>query len=162
FAHGHFVGAEGEQVSDNGQEIEPYENQGAHQKSAREGLFRINDFAGAVRAELPAFISPKNRDHRQTEIGPEAQSWVDDAEAVGNVPVKAAGLGICAGKLRIGERAEQGEGSSCNPNQEGQANGAVNLAKNGAGRPKNAGTNDRADEKKKKIAKAKCADEFGH
>ena len=83
--HGHFRWAKSKQVSDHGNEVKPDENQGAHQKSTRESFLRIDDFAGAVSAELPAFIRPKNRDHRQTEIGPEAQSWVDDAERGRNV-----------------------------------------------------------------------------
>ena len=62
----------------------------------------------------------------------------------------------------IGECAEQGEHSSGNPNQEREADGASDLAEDGAGRSKDAGANDRADEEKKKIAKAKRANEFGH
>ncbi len=42
------------------------------------------------------------------------------------------------------------------------ANGAVDLAKNGAGRTKNAGANDGADKEEEKIAEAQCADEFRH
>ena len=46
---------------------------------------RLDDFTGAVGAELPAFISPENGDHGQAEIGPEAESVPGCAEAVGDV-----------------------------------------------------------------------------
>src|SRR5260370_18551409 len=62
--HGHFSGADFFYKQKTGYEIEPYKNQRAHQKSAREGLLRVNDFTGAVGAELPAFVSPKDGDHR--------------------------------------------------------------------------------------------------
>ena len=140
-----------------------YDRYDSYHDHGSDGLLqrRNRNHSGEVFAESTRQGSDRTAGDHQ-EKTPAIKEGRKTAEAVANVAVEAAGFGICGGKLRIGERAEQGEGSSCNPNQEGQANGAVNLAKNGAGRPKNAGTNDRADEKKKKIAKAKCADEFGH
>src|ERR1700740_1149960 len=51
-AGGHVLRAEGEEVGDNSEEIEPNQSQGAEQKGAGECFLRVNDFAGAGGAEL--------------------------------------------------------------------------------------------------------------
>jgi len=43
-------------------------------------LLRVNDFTGAVGSELPAFIGPENGDHRQAEIGPQAEPVLCSAQ----------------------------------------------------------------------------------
>src|SRR5438132_5189752 len=140
-----------------------YDRYDSYHDHGSDGLLqrRNRNHSGEVFAESTRQGSDRTAGDHQ-EKTPAIKEGRETTEAVANVAVEAAGFGICCGKLRISERAEQGEHSSCNPNQEGQANGAVNLAKNGAGRPKNAGTNHRADEEQKKIAKTKRANEFGH
>src|SRR6267142_2283485 len=79
-ARGHASGAEGEQVRDDGEKIETDKNQRAGKKGPGKILLRINDFAGAIGSELPAFISPQNGNHRQTEIGPKAEAVLRGAQ----------------------------------------------------------------------------------
>src|SRR5260370_1091874 len=93
---------------------------------------------------------------------PAVEKSGEPAETIANVAIQTACFGIGGGEFSVGESAEQGEASTHGPNQERKADGAVNLAKDGAWRSKDAGANDGADEEKKKIAKAKCADEFRH
>ena len=84
------------------------------------------------------------------------------AKPITNVTVQAAGFGIGSGEFGVGERAEQGENTSDSPYEEREANGAFDLAKNRAGRSKDAGADDGADEEKQKITESECANEFGH
>src|SRR6266850_1087095 len=69
----HARGAEGEQVRDDGEKIEADKNQRAGEERTGKILLRVNDFAGTIGSELPAFIGPQNSDHRQAEIGPQAE-----------------------------------------------------------------------------------------
>ncbi len=54
--------------------IQASEQQRTGEKRTGESFLRIEDFAGAVGAELPSLVSPQDRDHRQTEIGEERES----------------------------------------------------------------------------------------
>ena len=56
-------GAESDEIGDYGDDIEPCEDQRAEQEGAGEGFLRVDDFAGAVGAELPAFVGPEDGDH---------------------------------------------------------------------------------------------------
>ena len=93
---------------------------------------------------------------------PAVEEGGDAAEAIANVAVEAAGFGIGGGELGVSERAEQREDAADDPDEEREADGAVHLAKNGAGRSKDAGADDRADEEKQKIAEAECAKKWWH
>src|SRR6266446_2401213 len=79
-AGGHARGAEGEEVRDDGQKIQTDKNQRAGKKGPGKILLRVNDFTGAVGSELPAFIGPENGDHRQAEIGPQAEPVLCSAQ----------------------------------------------------------------------------------
>lgn len=93
---------------------------------------------------------------------PAVEKSGEAAKAVANVAIQAAGFGIGGGEFRISERAEQREDAANQPDQEGEADGAVHLAKDRARRAENAGANDRTDEEEKKIAEAESAYEFRH
>src|SRR4029077_18561253 len=84
------------------------------------------------------------------------------AKAVTDVAVETAGFGVGGGELGISERAEQGKDATDGPDEEGQADGAVDLAKDGAGRSKDAGANNRSNEEKQKIAEPECAEKWWH
>ena len=60
--------AERDKVSDYRDDVETRERERAEQESARESFLGIDDFAGAVGAELPAFVGPKNGDHGESEV----------------------------------------------------------------------------------------------
>ncbi len=51
------------------------------------------------------------------------------SKAVANENVEAAGFRVGGGELGVGERAEEGEDAADNPDEEGKADGAVELAK---------------------------------
>ena len=84
------------------------------------------------------------------------------AKSIANVAVEAAGFGVCGSELCVGERAEQGEDAADGPHEERERDGAAHLAKNGAWRSKDAGADDRADEKQQEIAESECAEKWRH
>src|SRR5271155_1390960 len=57
-AGGSTGGTQGDQVGDYCEEVETCKSERSKQESAREGFLRVDDFSGAVRAELPAFVGP--------------------------------------------------------------------------------------------------------
>src|SRR3984893_5386260 len=83
-------------------------------------------------------------------------------EAIANKNIEAAGFGIGGGAVGVGERAEEREDAADNPDEEGGADGAVELAKDQAGSEEDAGADDRADEEKEEVAFAKRAEKRGH
>src|SRR5258707_526127 len=59
----------GEEVGQDSNEIKGDEDQRSEEKGTREVFLGFDDFAGAVGAKLPAFVSPQNSDHAQAEVG---------------------------------------------------------------------------------------------
>lgn len=74
-------GAKRDEISDDSDDIEPSECERAEQESFRKGLLWIDHFAGAVRAELPAFVSPEDGNHSKAEIGKKAKAVQGRAES---------------------------------------------------------------------------------
>src|SRR6202048_462960 len=60
FAVGGSCGAEGVEIGDYRDEIQTRERERAEQEGAGESFLRIDDFSGAVGAELPPFVGPED------------------------------------------------------------------------------------------------------
>ena len=78
-------GTKSDEIGDDGEQIESCENEGAQEKSAREGFLRIDDFAGAVGAELPAFVGPQNGDHGEAKIREQTKAVLRRAQGSGQI-----------------------------------------------------------------------------
>src|SRR6266852_3152887 len=96
------------------------------------------------------------------EQAPAIEKGRHASKAITNEDVEAAGLGIGGGQFGVGERAQKGEDAADDPDEEGVADGAVELAKDEAGGEEDAGADDRADEEEEEIAFAEGAEEGGH
>ena len=77
---------------------------------------------------------------------PAVEERGDASEAVANEAVEPPGFRVCRGQFGVGEGAEEREHTADNPDQQREADRAVELAKNQAGRQEDAGADDRADE----------------
>src|SRR5712691_6211235 len=63
------------------------------------------------------------------EQAPAIEKGGHAAKAITNEDVEAAGFGVGGGEFGVGEGAEEGEEAADNPNEEGEADGAVELTK---------------------------------
>src|SRR5579859_6356563 len=93
---------------------------------------------------------------------PTVEKCREAAESVADVAVESAGFGIACGQFRVSERAEEREKAADNPDEHRNSDGPSHLAQNRAGRAKNTGADDGANEQKEEVPKAKRADEFNH
>src|SRR5216684_3851050 len=73
--------AEGKKISQDGDEIESNEDQRSEKKRARERFLRLDHLAGAVGAELPAFVGPQNSDHAEAEVGKKREAALGSSES---------------------------------------------------------------------------------
>src|SRR6266852_6762388 len=96
------------------------------------------------------------------EQAPAIEKGRHAAKAITNEDVEAAGFGVGGSELGVGERAEEGEDAADHPDEKGEADGAVELAKDQAGSEEDARADDRADEEEEEIAFAEGAEEGGH
>src|SRR5713226_9516904 len=96
------------------------------------------------------------------EQAPAIEKGRHASKAITNEDVEAAGLGIGGGQFGVGEGAEEGEGAADHPDEEGVADGAVELAEDEAGGEEDARADDRADEEEEEIAFAEGAEDGGH
>src|SRR5216683_2275065 len=96
------------------------------------------------------------------EQAPAIEKGRHAAKAIANEDVETAGFRVGGGEFGVGERAEEGEEAANDPDKEGIADGAVELAQDQAGSEENAGADDGADEEKEEVAFAEGAEEGGH
>jgi hypothetical protein len=84
------------------------------------------------------------------------------AEAIANVAIEAASLGVGGSELGVRESTEQREDATDSPYKESKADGAVDLAEQGAGSSKDAGADDRADKEEQEVAEAEGTEKWWH
>ncbi len=72
---------EGKEIGEDSNEIKSDEDQRSEEKGTRKIFLGFDDFAGAVGAELPAFVSPENGDHAQAEVGKEREAALGGTES---------------------------------------------------------------------------------
>jgi len=71
-------------------------------------------------------------------------------------------LGVGGGEFGVGEGAEEGEDAADDPDEEGVADGTIELAEDQAGSEEDTGADDGTDEEEKEVALAEGAEESGH
>lgn len=81
FAGGGSGRTESHEVGENSNHVKRSEKKGAGKKCSGEIPLRIDHLTGAVSSELPAFVSPENGNHRQTEIGEKTEPLLRCAQS---------------------------------------------------------------------------------